>query len=145
VKQVLTAYAIGLIFGLGLTVSQMINPAKVLAFLDITGAWDPSLALVMASALAVTAIGYRLVWRRRRPLAGGSFQVPSTQAIDARLIGGSVLFGLGWGLAGLCPGPAIAALGTGRPDVAIFFAAMLTGMIGYRLLPQPDTALVSDG
>lgn len=106
----LSALIAGLVFGLGLTFSEMVNPAKVLAFLDILGNWDPSLAFVMGAALLVTAIGYRIVWRAERPLFATEFQVPGNRSIDTRLATGAILFGAGWGLVGLCPGPAISAL-----------------------------------
>ena len=106
----LVALLAGLVFGLGLVISQMVNPAKVIAFLDLFGNWDPSLAFVMGAALIVTAIGYRLVWRRPRPVLAERFQVPGNRKLDARLAIGALLFGLGWGLVGLCPGPAIAAI-----------------------------------
>ena len=106
----ISALLAGLVFGLGLTVSSMVNPAKVLAFLDLFGNWDPSLAFVMGGALVVTALGYRLVWRRDRPVFAERFQVPGNRKVDARLAFGAVLFGIGWGLVGLCPGPAISAL-----------------------------------
>lgn len=128
----------GLVFAAGLTVSSMISPAKVLAFLDIAaaadGRWDPSLALVMAAALATTAIGYALVLRRKAPLLAPRFAVPTATAIDARLIGGAVLFGLGWGLVGLCPGPALAGLSQGSAMTALFVAALAAGIGAHRLL-----------
>jgi uncharacterized membrane protein YedE/YeeE len=130
----LTALLAGLTFGLGLTISQMVNPAKVLGFLDIFGNWDPSLALVMASALAVTALGYRLAWRQPKPVLADDFQLPTEGRIDWRLATGSVLFGGGWGLVGLCPGPAIAALVIGGLPALGFFAAMLAGMAGYAVI-----------
>lgn len=134
-KQV-SALAAGLVFGLGLTISQMVNPAKVLAFLDLFGAWDPSLAFVMGAALLVTAIGYRLVWRRTEPVFDTEFQVPASREIDARLASGAILFGVGWGLVGLCPGPAIAALTIGAMPALGFLAAMSVGMILFELLDR---------
>jgi len=139
-RQTLSAFGIGLLFGLGLTVSQMINPAKVLNFLDLAGQWDPSLALVMAGALAVTALGYRLVLAKEAPLFAGRFAVPTRRDVDPRLIAGSALFGIGWGLAGFCPGPAITALGLGRLDVLLFVAAMAAGMGLHRLAPPPEAS-----
>lgn len=136
-KQSLAAFACGILFGLGLTVAQMINPAKVLAFLDLFGDWDPSLALVMGGALAVAALGFRLVFQRGKPLFAEGFQLPTKTDLDGRLIGGSALFGIGWGLAGFCPGPALAALATGAQPVFVFFLSMAAGMALYRLLVQP--------
>jgi uncharacterized membrane protein YedE/YeeE len=131
----------GVLFGAGLTLAQMVDPAKVLAFLDFAaiadGSWDPSLAFVMIGALAVTAIGYRLAFRLERPLAAVAFQVPTRTDLDARLIGGALIFGIGWGLAGYCPGPAVAALAFGRSETVIFVIAMLAGMTVYRLLFEP--------
>lgn len=127
----------GFVFGLGLTVSQMINPAKVLAFLDLFGDWDPSLALVMAGALITAGVGYRVVWRQSQPLLGGAFQIPSRRDIDAPLLSGALLFGAGWGLAGLCPGPAIAGLGLGEPEVWLFVGGMLAGMALFRRTGAP--------
>lgn len=124
--------AAGLIFGLGLTISQMVNPAKVIAFFDVAGAWDPSLALVMAGALAVTFVGYRIAWRWKAPLFDASFHLPTTTAIDARLISGAALFGVGWGLAGYCPAPAVAAIGLGQTHTFLFIVAMVAGMALYR-------------
>lgn len=125
----LSALVSGLIFGLGLIISQMVNPDKVISFLDIFGDWDPSLALVMGAALIVTAVGYRLVWRKPKPLAADQFQVPTNRTIDKKLSIGAVLFGIGWGLVGLCPGPAIAALLIGGLPIIIFLAAMIAGMV----------------
>ena len=122
-RQEATALASGTIFGAGLAIAQMTNPAKVLAFLDVAGAWDPSLALVMAAALAVSALGVRASKR--------AIDAPS--AIDGRLLGGAALFGLGWGLAGLCPGPALAALAGGSGKVVLFTASMVAGMGLYHL------------
>ena len=126
----------GVIFGLGLTISGMVNPAKVIGFLDLAGDWDPTLALVMGGALAVALPGLALVRRRQRPLLDESFQVPSRKEIDPRLLGGAALFGVGWGLAGFCPGPALAALASGLAPVLIFVAAMIVGMLSLRLLPR---------
>jgi uncharacterized membrane protein YedE/YeeE len=114
----------GILFGIGLTVSQMVNPVKVRAFLDVAGHWDPSLALVMATALAVTSPLYRLALRRPAPLCEAQFHVPAARKVDGRLIGGSALFGVGWGLAGLCPGPAVAGLAVGGWPSLSFLAAM---------------------
>jgi uncharacterized membrane protein YedE/YeeE len=136
--SVLVQFAIGLVFGLGLVIAGMSDPAKVLNFLDIaaipTGGWDPSLAFVMAGAIAVTFIGYRLVLRREQPIFGGTFHLPGTRGIDARIVVGPALFGVGWGLAGFCPGPAFTALSTGGTAALIFVAAMLVGMAGARWL-----------
>lgn len=126
------ALVAGLLFGAGLALSRMIDPAKVLGFLDVTGAWDPSLGGVMAAAIPVTALFYR--WGRRHPfsLSGAALPGPVPQVIDARLIGGAAVFGVGWGLAGLCPGPAIADIALdGR--VLPFVAAMAAGMVGVTL------------
>jgi uncharacterized membrane protein YedE/YeeE len=117
----------GALFGAGLTVAQMINPRKVLAFLDLAGDWDPSLALTMAGALLVTAVGYRVVWRRPRPFYDATFRIPPTRAVDRRLLTGAALFGMGWGLGGYCPGPAVSALAVGTLEPWIFIAAMLVG------------------
>ena len=113
--RILSAFAIGLIFGLGITVSGMINPAKVLNFFDIAGTWDPSLAFVMAGALAVAIPGYRLALGRPAPAFEPRFQLPDTRVIDRRLVLGSATFGIGWGIAGFCPGGALPAIGTGLP------------------------------
>ena len=119
----------GVLMGLGLAVSGMINPAKVLNFLDLAGDWDPTLVIVMASALLTTMVGYRLVLRRETPLFAASYSLPGRREIDLRLITGAALFGFGWGLAGFCPGPAIAALTSLRAEPFIFVAAMAVGMV----------------
>lgn len=126
--RILAALASGALFGAGLVVSGMVNPAKVLGFLDIAGAWDPSLAFVMAGAIPVGAAGYALGRRRAAPLCAPAFGPPPRGTPDARLVGGAVLFGLGWGLAGFCPGPALAALSFGGWKAALFVGAMLAGM-----------------
>ena len=118
----------GLVFGLGLAVSGMMNPAKVIGFLDVAGDWDPTLAFVMVGALLVAVPAYRFIPKRGRPVLEEEFSLPKRKAIDAPLLGGSALFGAGWGLVGFCPGPAIAALGTGLLPVFAFVAAMLAGM-----------------
>jgi uncharacterized membrane protein YedE/YeeE len=124
----------GVLMGLGLAVSGMINPAKVLNFLDLAGDWDPTLVIVMASALLTTMVGYRLVLRRETPLFAASYSLPGRREIDLRLITGAALFGFGWGLAGFCPGPAIAALTSLRAEPFIFVAAMAVGMVFMKHL-----------
>ena len=123
----------GVVFGAGLTISDMVNPARVLNFLDFAGHWDPTLMFVMAGGLAVTAIGYQVVFRRGSALTGESFHLPALRQIDLPLVGGSALFGVGWGLAGICPGPALTDLVTLEPKVLVFVAAMLIGMIATAL------------
>lgn len=132
----LTALLAGLIFGFGLLLAGMANPAKVLAFLDVTGTWDPSLALVMAGAIVVAAIPLNWARKRTHSLLGAPIQLPSKRALDARLVGGSLLFGVGWGLAGLCPGPAVVLLATGRWQVLLFVTAMLIGMWVFAQLEK---------
>ena len=132
--RLFTAVLIGLIFGLGIAISGMINPAKVLNFFDITGTWDPSLAFVMAGALAVAIPGYRLVLGRPAPAFEQGFQLPDTRVIDRRLILGSATFGIGWGIAGFCPGGALPAIGTGDPAVFLFLAALIGGLLIARVL-----------
>lgn len=134
------ALFIGLIFGIGIALSGMMNPAKVLNFFDIAGTWDPSLAFVMGGALIITFVGYRLVWRRDAPLFGERFQVPTSTKIDGSLIGGSALFGIGWGIAGFCPGAALPALGTGRWEVVLFIVAVVGGFVLRRLLSKINRA-----
>jgi hypothetical protein len=126
--QIAVMLTSGLLFGFGLIVSGLVNPAKVLGFLDFAGTWDPSLAFTMAAAVLTTAIGYGLAFRRKSPLLGGSFQLPTATDVDARLLGGAALFGVGWGLVGFCPGPAVSALATGSGEALVFVVAMLGGM-----------------
>ncbi|HEY8121179.1 MAG TPA: DUF6691 family protein [Myxococcota bacterium] len=130
--QVVAALLSGLVFGAGLALAGMTNPAKVLSFLDIAGAWDPTLALVMGSALAVNAAAYALTKRRAKPLFAPAFALPSRADLDARLLGGATLFGVGWALVGLCPGPALASLARGDVHVLAFVAAMGVGMLLAR-------------
>ncbi|MFI5319233.1 MAG: DUF6691 family protein [Myxococcota bacterium] len=130
--QVVAALLSGLVFGAGLALAGMTNPAKVLSFLDIAGAWDPTLALVMGSALAVNAAAYALTKRRAKPLFAAAFALPSRADLDARLLGGATLFGVGWALVGLCPGPALASLARGDVHVLAFVAAMGVGMLLAR-------------
>lgn len=132
----LSAFACGLLFGLGLLLAGMANPAKVLAFLDLAGAWDPSLALVMVGAIAVAALPLHLAGRRSRALLGGAMQLPRRRELDARLVGGSLLFGLGWGIAGICPGPAVAILLSGHWQAPLFVAALLAGMLIFAALER---------
>ena len=134
----LTAFLAGLVFGLGLLLAGMANPAKVLGFLDLAGAWDPSLALVMAAAIGVAVLP--LTWAKRRSpsLLGAPMQLPFKRGLDRRLIGGSLLFGIGWGIAGICPGPAVAILLTGHWQVLLFVAAMLLGMLLFEALERRE-------
>lgn len=118
----------GLVFGLGLLVSGMANPAKVLGFLDLGGLWDPSLAFVMGGAIAVAAVAFAVARRRSVSLLGAAMRLPSARQIDRRLVGGSLLFGVGWGVAGFCPGPALVGVGMGLAQAGVFVAAMLVGM-----------------
>jgi len=134
VTRWIAAFGAGLLFGIGLIVAQMTNPAKVIGFLDITGAWDPSLAFVMVGGIAVYASVYWLLRARgARPLLIPEFHPPHAKLIDRRLALGAIVFGLGWGLSGFCPGPAITGAGFGEPKVWVFVAAMLAGMMAYRL------------
>ena len=132
----LFAFVAGLVFGLGLIVAGMVNPAKILGFLDIAGKWDPSLALVMAGAIAVGLVAFALARRRTMSALGLPMQLPSASTIDARLVGGSLVFGIGWGLAGFCPGPAIVATGAGYAKAAVFVVAMLLGMGAFELIQR---------
>jgi uncharacterized membrane protein YedE/YeeE len=127
--RTLSAAAIGLVFGAGIVISGMANPAKVLNFFDVLGNWDPSLLLVMGSALGVTLVGYRLVLRRSAPAFDSMFHLPTKRDLDLPLIGGSALFGVGWGIAGFCPGGAIPALGSGELGPVVFVAAMIGGIL----------------
>lgn len=139
----LSAFISGLLFGLGLVISQMINPAKVLAFLDVFGRWDPSLALVMAGAVAASSFGYIVARRRGAPILGTSLEIPTRRDLDFRLLVGAALFGIGWGLIGLCPGPALAILSLGMWQAFVFFAAMIAGMAAFAMLPSPQVQSAS--
>ena len=134
--SILTSLLAGLVFGIGLIVSGMANPAKVLGFLDLAGHWDPSLGFVMAGAIAVGLAAFAAARRRTRSLLGAEMRLPTARHIDRRLAGGSLLFGVGWGMAGFCPGPAIVALGIGEAKAYVFVAAMLTGMILFEWLER---------
>jgi len=130
----LIAFVSGLVFGLGLIVSGMANPAKVLGFLDLAGPWDPSLAFVMGGAVLITAAGFAVLRRRRASLTGEPLRWPTATRIDLRLALGSLAFGAGWGMAGFCPGPALVAAAAGVPQALVFVAAMLAGMAIYSAL-----------
>lgn len=132
----LTAFLAGLVFGIGLLLSGMANPAKVISFLDLAGAWDPSLALVMAGAIGAALLPFTWAKRQTRDLLGGAMQIPNKRDLDRRLIGGSLLFGVGWGIAGICPGPALAMLLTGRWQIIVFVLAMLGGMLLFTALQR---------
>jgi len=140
------SFLAGLVFGLGLIVSGMANPAKVLGFLDLAGNWDPSLAFVMAGAIAVGAVAFAVANRRAVSLLGAEMRLPSARYIDRRLVLGSVVFGIGWGVAGFCPGPALVSLGMGEFKAFVFVAAMLAGMgvfelfVRRRPVPAPHVA-----
>lgn len=126
-------FLVGLVFGIGLILSGMADPARVLGFLDLSGSWDPSLALVMGGAIAVGFFAFQIARKRTRTLIGGTLRLPRATAIDRRLVLGSLVFGAGWGLAGFCPGPAIVSLGSGHPKAAVFVGAMLVGMFMYEV------------
>lgn len=127
----------GLLFGVGLALSGMTDPAVVLGFLDVTGQWNPTLAFVMAGALAVTFVGYRLAWRQGAPIWAPAFVLPTARAVDWRLLVGAALFGIGWGIAGWCPGPAIASLSAPTMELVLFLAAMLAGIWIARIPGSP--------
>ncbi len=127
--RLLSTFAIGLIFGLGIVISGMSNPAKVINFFDLAGSWDPSLAFVMGGALIITFVGYRMVFRRAAPLIDQKFALPTKTALDMSLLGGAAVFGVGWGIAGFCPGGALPVAALLLPDVSIFIGAMLVGIV----------------
>ncbi|WP_048438521.1 YeeE/YedE family protein [Caenimonas sp. SL110] len=133
---VFTSLLAGLVFGIGLLISGMADPAKVQGFLDLAGAWDPSLAFVMGGAIAVGVIAFALARRRSVSILGAAMRLPNSREIDRRLVGGSVLFGIGWGVAGFCPGPGLVALGMGEPKALVFVAAMLAGMGAFELFER---------
>lgn len=134
--RIIITYLIGLLFGLGIMISGMANPAKVLNFFDVAGTWDPSLIFVMGGALVVTFFGYRLIFGKgpAKPVMDETFHVPQNRVIDARLLGGSAVFGVGWGIAGFCPGAALPAVGTLKPEVLIFTAALIAGIMLAKVL-----------
>jgi uncharacterized membrane protein YedE/YeeE len=133
--KLLVSLACGVVFGLGLALSGMTDPAKVLGFLDVTGQWDPTLAFVMGGALAVNAVAYALTRNRPGPLFGERFHLPTRSDVDAPLVMGAALFGVGWGLAGFCPGPGLAALATGSGTALLFVAGLVAGTLAWRLSP----------
>jgi hypothetical protein len=137
--KLIILFLIGVIFGVGISISGMANPAKVLNFFDIVGTWDPSLIFVMGGAVVTTFIGYKLVFGRAAPVFEPRFSLPTSRVIDAKLVGGSAIFGIGWGIAGFCPGGALPALGTGRWEVFAFTAALLAGIFLAKLI-QSATA-----
>ena len=137
----ITALLAGLLFGVGLMVSGMANPAKVLGFLDLAGSWDPSLAFVMAGAIAIGSIAFLIARRRKRSLLGLPMQLPAGTAVTLRLVLGSAAFGIGWGLAGFCPGPALVALGAGYPKAVGFVAAMVAGMAVFEIAERAASGM----
>jgi uncharacterized protein len=132
-------FIVGLLFGWGLLLSGMTDPGKVQGFLDLFGAWDPSLAFVMGGAIVVGFFAFGLAKRRTRTFLGSALHLPTAADIDKPLVVGSLLFGAGWGLAGFCPGPAIVSMAAGQPKAAVFVAAMLAGMLGHTLLERAGT------
>jgi uncharacterized protein len=130
-KMLVNLFA-GTLFSLGLAISGMVDPAKVIGFLDVAGDWDPTLVFVMGGALLVTIPAFRLILKRPRPVLADKFELPTNKDVDARLLWGSALFGIGWGLAGFCPGPAVTALASGLMPVFVFVAAMVVGMAVYK-------------
>ena len=139
-KKLASAGAAGLLFGIGLWISGMANPKKVIGFLDITGEWDASLAFVMAGAVAVTLVAFRWVLKRGKPLLEESFQLPTKKDIDLPLVAGAAIFGIGWGIAGYCPGPAVTALTTLAWETVVFVAAMIAGGVLHKLLLGKESA-----
>jgi hypothetical protein len=138
----ITEFLVGLLFGVGLILSGMTDPGKVLGFLDLFGSWDPSLALVMGGAILIGIFAFAVARKRTTTFLGGAIHLPTARDIDKRLLVGGLVFGAGWGLAGFCPGPAIVSLGAGQPKAAAFVLAMLAGMLVYELVDrrsQPST------
>lgn len=133
---VIVSLIVGLIFGFGLILSGMANPVKVLGFLDLAGEWDPSLAFVMAGAIGVGVISFAIAKKRKETFLGLEMRLPKSSDIDKRLLAGSALFGIGWGIAGFCPGPALVALGTGQLKAIVFVAAMIGGMVIFEMLEK---------
>lgn len=145
--KIATAYIIGLIFGLGISISGMSNPAKVLNFFDVAGSWDGSLGLVMAAALIVAFIGYKLVFARTKPLFEVNFFVPANHKLDTKLLSGAAIFGIGWGISGFCPGGSLPAIGNGSIEIIQFTAALLTGIFlakaALKLITKTGTKAVT--
>lgn len=139
----ISAGVIGIIFGVGILLSGMGNPAKVLNFFDVAGTWDPSLAFVMAGAVAFTSAGYRIVFRRKSPMLADSFNLPTSTVIDRRLLGGAAVFGIGWGISGFCPGGAMPMLASGYTGPIVFIIGLIAGLAGARYL-QIRQAMRSD-
>ncbi len=137
--NILSAFVVGLVFGFGLILSGMTDPSKVLGFLDIAGEWDPSLGLVMSGAILVSSVAFFFASKRTRAVLGEEMRLPTATAVDRRLVLGGLAFGAGWGLAGYCPGPAVASLFTGMLEPFIFVAAMLAGMAVYELHSRMST------
>ena len=140
-KRYLAALLSGLLFGLGLAISEMVNPQKVLSFLDVSGSWDPSLLFVLGAALFVSAVTFWPITRMAKPVFDVEFRLPTSTAIDIKLIGGATLFGIGWGLVGYCPGPAIASLAYGQIESGIFLGAMVLGLYADRFYRRPTTII----
>lgn len=138
-------FLVGLLFGLGLILSGMSDPGKVLGFLDLAGAWDPSLVFVMAGAIAVSVFGFAFARKRTRAMLGGAMQLPTARDIDRRLVLGSLVFGVGWGLVGFCPGPALVALGAGHWQAMVFTLAMLAGLALHEWSARPGRVGVAEG
>jgi LPXTG-motif cell wall-anchored protein len=139
-----TALLAGLLFGIGLMVSGMANPAKVLSFLDLAGRWDPSLAFVMLGAIAIASLAFFIAKRRKRSFLGLPVRLPASATVTPRLVLGSAAFGIGWGLAGFCPGPALVALGAGYPKAWGFVAAMVVGMVVFEMVERATTLKLRD-
>lgn len=144
IEHRMSEFLVGLVFGIGLIVSGMTDPGKVIGFLDLFGAWDPSLAFVMGGAIMVGAVAFWLARQRTQNFLGSAMRLPSSRDIDRRLIGGSLMFGAGWGLAGFCPGPAIVAFGAGLPKAVVFVVAMLAGMWVFEWLERRRTVALQD-
>jgi uncharacterized membrane protein YedE/YeeE len=138
--HIVSAFIVGLVFGIGLIIAGMTNPAKVQGFLDLAGNWDPSLAFVMGGAILVGLVAFRFAGKRQRSLLGEAMRLPTATHIDRRLVLGGLAFGAGWGLAGFCPGPALASLATGGVKALIFTGAMVAGMIVFEILERSRTA-----
>ena len=140
-KRYLAALLSGLLFGLGLAISEMVNPQKVLGFLDVSGSWDPSLMFVLGAGLFVSVVTFQPITRMAKPVFDVDFRLPTSTTIDIKLIGGATLFGVGWGLVGYCPGPAIASLAYGHIESSIFLGSMVLGLYADRLYRRSTTVI----